>query len=508
MAFVIFRRLRRLIAAAVGEGAVVGPGTKAKKQSGSRAENASEVCQDESLTCGELVDKYLCPSRIRTLLPELLFKALFLKRNVPHMLISNLPDYRECSYTLNDIVQQLIPYTVGCSERLIYAFPQSRLAFICAPSCKLVPKLVEACQKKELKLHGCDLACNAIEPPFLMRPLGFYNWLMKLIGDSVVRDGEKIVLIKNISRTDSQKLRETLKEVGIHSVRNFLPLLEKVFIEFDLQADVDRLGAWYSQNGNPCHEIHRLKKFFPKMLPQSGNKPQEEPGSFFLTLKSHPFMFPTTTPTFVIPDYLTVRGQDDIEKASGSGSMFPTIMLTGLPDGFYKYEEVARLFLSYFPQQDLDSLYYNVLILPLQKRAFVLFADWTMCCKFAQSHISKPVMFGCHTINIHFVLEPILPASSEEMMYTTMMKLSDGRVPKPEFLQERLLRVQFRDCQRVVITAVLDLIVSAAPYVNFLTLANRMYIEMADSSGVTKVFEELQAIPPVAHWDQVQSIES
>ncbi|KAI9524341.1 hypothetical protein NQZ68_018024 [Dissostichus eleginoides] len=486
-----------------------GPGTKAKKQRGSRAENASEVCQDESLTCGELVDQYLCPSRIRTLLPDLVFEPLFLKKNVPHVLISNLPDYRECSYTLNDIVQQLIPYTVGSSERLIYAFPQSRLAFICLPSCKHVPKLVEASQKKALKLHGCDLTCNAIEPPFVMRPLGFYNWLMKLIGESAGRDGEKIVLINNISRTDSQKLRETLKEVGIHSVRNFLPLLEKVFIEFDLKADVDRLGAWYSQNGEPCHEIHRLKKSFPKMLPHRGNTPQEEPGGFFLTLKSHPFMFPTTTPTFVIPDYLTVRGQDDIEKASGSGSMFPTIMLTGLPDGFYKYEDMARLFLSYFPEQDLDSLYYNVLILPLQKRAFVLFADWTMCCKFARSHISKPVMFGCHTINVHFVLEPILPASSEEMMYTTMMKLSDGRVPEPEFLQERLLRVQFLDCQRVVITAVLELVVSAAPYVNFLTLANRMYIEMADSSGVTKVFEELQAIPPVTqHWDQVQSIES
>ncbi|KAK1890026.1 hypothetical protein KUDE01_014699, partial [Dissostichus eleginoides] len=358
-----------------------------------------------------------------TLLPDLVFEPLFLKKNVPHVLISNLPDYRECSYTLNDIVQQLIPYTVGSSERLIYAFPQSRLAFICLPSCKHVPKLVEASQKKALKLHGCDLTCNAIEPPFVMRPLGFYNWLMKLIGESAGRDGEKIVLINNISRTDSQKLRETLKEVGIHSVRNFLPLLEK--------------------------------------------------------------------------------------KASGSGSMFPTIMLTGLPDGFYKYEDMARLFLSYFPEQDLDSLYYNVLILPLQKRAFVLFADWTMCCKFARSHISKPVMFGCHTINVHFVLEPILPASSEEMMYTTMMKLSDGRVPEPEFLQERLLRVQFLDCQRVVITAVLELVVSAAPYVNFLTLANRMYIEMADSSGVTKVFEELQAIPPVTqHWDQVQSIES
>ncbi|XP_034005503.1 zinc finger protein 638 isoform X2 [Trematomus bernacchii] len=492
-----------------------GPETKAKKQRGSRAENASEVCQDESLTYGELVDQYLCPSRIRTLLPDLVYEPLqllqsiFHKKNVPHVLISNLPDYRECSYTLNDIVQQLITYTVGSSERLIYAFPQSRLAFVCLPSCKQVLELVEASQKKALKLHGCDLTCNGIKPPFVMRPLGFYNWLMKLIGESADRDGEKIVLINNISRTDSQKLRETLKEVGIHSVRNFLPLLEKVFIEFDLKDDVNRLGAWYSQNGDPCHEIHRLKKCFKKMLPLRGNTPQEEPGSFFLTLKSLPFMFPTTTPTFVIPDYLTVRGQDDIEKASGSGSMFPTIMLTGLPDGFYKYEDVARVFLSYFPEQDLDSLYYNVLILPLQKRAFVLFADWTMCCKFARSHISKPVMFGCHTINIHFVLEPILPASSEEMMYTTMMKLSDGRVPEPEFLQERLLRVQFLDCQRVVITAVLELVVSAAPYVNFLTLANRMYIEMADSSGVTKVLEELQAIPPVAHyWDKVQSIES
>lgn len=48
--------------------------------------------------------------------------------------------------------------------------------------------------------------------------------------------------------------------------------------------------------------------------------------------------------------------------------MIPTIMLTGLAGGYYKHENVAKLVWQYFPKQDLQSLYYNVLVLTLQRR--------------------------------------------------------------------------------------------------------------------------------------------
>lgn len=49
--------------------------------------------------------------------------------------------------------------------------------------------------------------------------------------------------------------------------------------------------------------------------------------------------------------------------------MFPTVMLTGLPGLInYKHEDVAKLVWRYFPKQNLDCLYYNVMVLTLQRR--------------------------------------------------------------------------------------------------------------------------------------------
>ncbi|KAI3375649.1 hypothetical protein L3Q82_003963 [Scortum barcoo] len=67
-------------------------------------------------------------------------------------------------------------------------------------------------------------------------------------------------------------------------------------------------------------------------------------------------------------DHLTVKGKGDIEKASRCSSMFSTVMLTGLPVENYKHEDVAKLVWKYFPKQSLQSLYYNVMVLTLQRR--------------------------------------------------------------------------------------------------------------------------------------------
>lgn len=48
--------------------------------------------------------------------------------------------------------------------------------------------------------------------------------------------------------------------------------------------------------------------------------------------------------------------------------MFPTIMLTGLSEGNYKHEDVARLIWRYLPKHSLHSLYYSVTVLTLQRR--------------------------------------------------------------------------------------------------------------------------------------------
>jgi len=48
--------------------------------------------------------------------------------------------------------------------------------------------------------------------------------------------------------------------------------------------------------------------------------------------------------------------------------MFPTVMLTGLPVGNYQHKDVAKLVWRYFPKKTLHCLYYNVVVLPLQRR--------------------------------------------------------------------------------------------------------------------------------------------
>ncbi|XP_045920990.1 microtubule-associated protein futsch-like isoform X5 [Micropterus dolomieu] len=227
-------------------------------------------------------------------------------------------------------------------------------------------------------------------------------------------------------------------------------------------------------------------------IPPIKNVPQGSISPFWVTLKTRPFLFPTMSPWFIIPDYLTVKGQDDIEKASGS--KFPTIMLTGLPEENYQHEDVAKLVWRYFPKQNLRSLYYNVTVLSLQRRAFVFFADWTTCCNFARDHITNPVSVKGSKLSVHFVLQHMNPASTEDMMYRSLMKWSNAGVSEPMSLEERLLCVEISETSGEVIKKVMDVVDSIATFVSFLPLANRICIEMADSSGVAKVVKKYNTL--------------
>ena len=117
-------------------------------------------------------------------------------------------------------------------------------------------------------------------------------------------------------------------------------------------------------------------------------------------------------------------------------------MLTSLPDETYTHEDVVKLVWNYFPKQNLHSLYYRVMVLPLQRRvrsrltlftariiqwrfyhlltcfslltqAFVYFSKWETCCKFAQNHLRNPVSVKGSVLNIHLVLENMDPGTSE-----------------------------------------------------------------------------------------------
>ncbi|TKS93064.1 Matrin-3 [Collichthys lucidus] len=350
-------------------------------------------------------------------------------------------------------------------------------------------------------------------------------------------DSWRTVFIKNISVTEARDLRESVRKM---KVRNYLPLLNKVFVEFETFQDTDQLGVWYSRlKRPPGYEIQRLgmpQDKHPELyfgaphlvhnavpdseesgpgvfVPMRFDLPQGTGGAFWVTMRSRPFMYPTISVWFNVPDHLTARGKEDIEKArSILGSMSPTIMLTGLPMGDYKHEDLAKLVWRYFPKQNLHSLYYNMTVLPLQRRAFVHFPDWTSCRKFLRDPRTESYYIKKRRLTSHFVLDYMRQESSEEMKYKSLMKLSNAGVPEEESLEERLLCVEISETSVEVIELVMEVVATLATFVNFLPLGNRICVEMAEPSGVKQVVEKYKTVPQKPNrqstWNKVQRFES
>ncbi|XP_041635512.1 uncharacterized protein LOC121504624 isoform X2 [Cheilinus undulatus] len=484
--------------------------------------------KDANLTFGERLEHHLTKQIIASLKRK--------NATTPKMLITWLPAYEEGCYTEDDIVELLTPFGYQHKDHNIYVVPQACLAFVQMPSTGKVSDILRASKKDPILLKESKLSFHPMDDVISMSPFRFYKSLMELVKYRMKGDRDGVILIRDISPSETRDLREVLERHG--SVKNFLPLLNKVFIEFKTCRDADWLGVWYSLlKQPPSYRIQRLKiptgchippaPQFPNdtlldrddlvegaTLP--GVKvflPQISPSPFWISLRNSPFVFPTISPWFVIPMFKTVIGTFSIEKATRQGSLCPTIMLTGLPEGNYKHEDVARMVWPYFTKQNLQSLYYNVTVLPLQRRAFVYFADWAMCCEFVQAHIAKRLVFKRKKIGVHFVTQNMYPESSEEKMYRNMMMWSNAGVPDPMSLEDRLLCVEVSEVSLDVITLVIEMVASITTFVNFLPLGNRICIEMTDSNGVTQVVEKYndpstKSFREDPVWSKVKNFES
>lgn len=42
-------------------------------------------------------------------------------------------------------------------------------------------------------------------------------------------------------------------------------------------------------------------------------------------------------------------------------------------------------------------------------QAFVIFEDWSACCRFVQDHIKNPVRVADCTLTVHFVFQRLIP---------------------------------------------------------------------------------------------------
>ncbi|XP_025760564.1 uncharacterized protein LOC109200983 [Oreochromis niloticus] len=498
---------------------------------------AEKISKDQPVavthpTFWERIQEQLSPERIRCLKTVKLPNSKLVLLDYKVLLISNLPEYHDGCYAEEDIAGLLTRHRFEYYDDTIYVIPQARMAFALMPTAVAAKNIVLASEKHDFILNGSKLRLQVEKGNILMTPLEFYKSLMKrLCYQQVTDNGARIIYIRNISPGESRDLREALEKMDC--VRNYLPLLNKVFIEFQSLRDADRLGVWYSLLKRATgHKLSRLKiphggctslppRLPDKALPDSEvavdgatvptediTVPQRSTSPYWITMTTSPFVFPTVSPWFTIPEYLTVSEPDDIEKAQSQGSTFSTIMLTGLPEGNYRQEDVTKLVWRYFPDQTVQTLYYNIIVLSLQRRAFVFFNSWDACCDFARDYLKNPVTVGEWTLRIHIVLQDMLPGSSEESMYRSMMKWSNTHVPESEALEDRLLSVEVSEVNVDLLMMIMEAVASIAAFVRFLPLANRICIEMAEPGGLTQVMESNVTKDYLSSWSKAGRIES
>ncbi|KAF7229782.1 transcript variant X2 [Nothobranchius furzeri] len=446
---------------------------------------------ETSRTVGDVVDTFLNDQCLRCFKNQQ--RCLDEDFNAQLLLINNLPEYKDGCYTEEEVAALLVPFGFKYEVDTIYVIPQTRFALALMPTVKDLQKVVKETWDG-VAFKGCELCLRPVNNKILLSPVGFYKSLMKLMKFDVTDDGSKTVLFYDISQSEIKELREVL--IKNFSVRNFLPLLNKLYVEFASNHDVDLLGLSYSKHREGrTHKLFRLKS--PNLPNRTAAKANIPPGCnppFWLTMKTAPYLFPTATPWFYIPNYITVSKVKSIPETDCQNFASFAVMLTGLPEDNYTVDDIAKLAWQYLPLKNFQTLYTDLIVLPLQRRAFLFFSDWSSGLNFIQDHIKKPfVIDGC-PLGVFLVLQLPHPGLREEEVYKNVLKWSNHHVEDPDTLEERMLHVQTLEASLSVVDSVMSVVSSVATFVNFLPLGNRIYIEMPDSSAAVRLLEKIKSL--------------
>nr|XP_015801703.2 uncharacterized protein LOC107376898 isoform X2 [Nothobranchius furzeri] len=485
-----------------------------------------------SLTVGEQMEIHL---QRRNLMCSNLTNFHSTKLQNKLLLVGNLPVFHHNHYTEANVADLLRPFGFHYSDQSIFVLPTLRMAFVVMPSITELRKFYIKNQK-EFTFKGSKLILEIIHCKIFTSPFQFYKSLMKLMNFDVTNDGSSVVFIQNISSQEAKDLRENSKKMG--SVRNYMPLLNKVFIEFTSIYDADGLGVWYSRlNRGLDHRVFRLKApqgsatssrqrrgenssahindYVARALMLTTNTQDVPHGSsppFWVTMTTAPYMFPTAAPCFIIPDFLTVNQISDITEAEPRASVFSTIMLTGLPEENYTHEGIADLVSGCFPEKNRPFQSFNLIVLTMQRRAFLYFNTWEACRCFVLNYLTNPVSLrGCvPRPAIHFVLQDMHPGLDEVTVYSNLIKWCNAHPPVLDTLEDRLLCVDVSDTSMSLVMKVTEMVASVAPFLNYLALADKIYIEMVksnDAEKVEEVFSTARLSRPET-WRNVLHVES
>ncbi|XP_008401664.1 uncharacterized protein LOC103461109 isoform X2 [Poecilia reticulata] len=472
---------------------------------GAAAAAAAMSTQSFPLTPGEKLHHFLPPFKLSQLDINTILSPTIFSLHIT-LVVTNLPRWFDGSYAETEIINVLQKCGVQCDENEIFVVPQSQMAFLIMPRAAEVQHLFRATPWRELFFKGRRLGFHVVTSSTPMTLFRFYRYLMSFTDFPTCRmklDTKNVLYFPNISASEARDLRDALRKIG--SFVNYLPLLNRVFVHCETPEDADRLEAWYSywrwsrshgaQQTALSGSAHALQIWenisIETGVPRTaGAVPEGTKAPFWMTVKESPYVVHTASPFFKVPAFQTVD-RKTCARISERDLKFAGIMLTGLPNGSYTHEEVAMLVWRHFPKQDLHTLYNNVVVLPLQRRAFVIFSSSCACIRFLRDRNRKRVYFKGFIPNIHLLLEDLGLGSSEESMFRALMKWSNIHVPDLTSLGERLLVVEASGTNEHVTMMVMKEVASIATFASFLPLSNRIYVEMAESSGVRKVVEKL-----------------
>ncbi|XP_051799934.1 microtubule-associated protein futsch-like [Acanthochromis polyacanthus] len=195
-----------------------------------------------ALTVGDEIEKHLSVTNLRFIARRKCLAPKFRKSTL--LFLYNLPKYQDGCYTEQDVANLLVPFGFRYKDDRIYVIPQTRMAFVLMPGVKELQNVLKAKDSQCLLLKGSKVSPHVVNNAMSMHPLGFYRSLMRLVRFPG-KEETRMIFIKNISPSEARDLRKTITEIT--SVRNYLPLLNKVFIEFYSLRDAYQLRFWYSR---------------------------------------------------------------------------------------------------------------------------------------------------------------------------------------------------------------------------------------------------------------------
>ncbi|XP_059891917.1 uncharacterized protein LOC132445789 isoform X3 [Gadus macrocephalus] len=364
------------------------------------------------------------------------------------IMVTDLPEMECDASTWSSITQDLEKFgNVQCDKCFI--LPENCTAFLTMTAKNMV-YLIEALVMGA-SLNSKTVRCHLLKENALESPITFYKhllrWSEKLYDESTLE--YRLMFISNIHDQWMNKICTGLQKN--RGVKLFLPLIGKIFVEFVTVKDADRFGVWLAESPL-AWEIH-----------------------------------------FSCPAHRTVNGPEDLEWAE-TNLTTQSVMVTGLAFGTYRHMDLVDEVWPYFVEKDISRVYYSVVILPRQRRAFIHFDDALKCKEFVSDFLHKPFTIGRSDLTLHFLLDHVKPCTSELQLYNRLLGWTNVD-SKGAGHQEQLILKEMDYCSRDVLKGIFHHMMKNTKWVSCLVLANRVVFrlrgETPDIDKRTKVLNRL-----------------